>query len=77
MLPTPVTSDLRNNARVDYFTTAEDARVFAEARRAEGFNVNGGASIVYGEDRRIPAGQRYEGLFGVHWHDRKGEGFYG
>ena len=76
-LPEPVTSDLRFSSRVDYFATAEEAETFATAKREAGYNVNGGAAITYDEDRRIPVGQHYERLFGVHWIDRKGEGWFG
>jgi len=70
---TIVDSDLRFNARVDYFATRKEAHEFAALRRAEGYNVNGGADRV---PEAVTAG-RFKGLYGVHWIDRKGEGFYG
>jgi hypothetical protein len=69
-----VDSDLRFSARVDYFKTAEEAIAFAEARRHEGYNVNGGGSLDPGEP--VEHG-RFQGLYGVHWIDRQGEGWYG
>lgn len=72
--PTPIKSDLRFSARVDYFPTASEAVTFAALKRREGFNVNGGGRID--SPLEIAEG-RFAGLFGVHWIDRKGEGFYG
>lgn len=71
-VPSPVRSELRFSARVDYFATYTEASAFAVAKRREGFNVFGGGLIApwEGEDQ-------YAGLFGVHWIDRKGEGWYG
>lgn len=72
-VPLPVRSDLRFSARVDYFPTPGEAIAFADAKRREGYNVNGGGSL---EPTEVTEG-RYAGLFGVHWIDRKGEGWYG
>lgn len=69
----PVKTDFRFSARVDYFATAPDALTYAQEKREQGYNVNGGASLIA---EAITAGE-YQGLYGVHWIDRKGEGFYG
>lgn len=73
-LPTPVTSELRFAWRVDYFATAEDAGVFADAKRAEGFTVGPQSDAL---NYRSPSGTVYPGVYGVHWCDRPGEGWYG
>lgn len=73
--PTPIKSDLRFSARVDYFETPGEAIAFGDAKRREGYNVNGGGSL---EPRQAPESEtRFAGLFGVHWIDRRGEGWYG
>jgi len=73
-LPRVITSDLRFSARVDYFETAEGALRFALYRRAEGFNVNGGARLV---EPKPSQREGFVGLYPVHWIDRKGEGWFG
>lgn len=67
--PTPVKTEHRFSARVDYFETPEDAVAFFEAKREEGFN-------VHSPNDAADEGP-YAGLYGVHWIDRKGEGWYG
>ena len=77
-LPTPVRSDLRFAWRVDYFNTHEDAARYAEHQKAQGFNVSGPESW-YGkpvEENDYTLRQGIAGLFGVHWSDRPGEGWY-
>src|SRR4051794_12615914 len=85
--PKPVTTDFRFSARVDYFATPTEAVTFALLKRADGFNVQGGATIK--PPTAVPRepqadthaareyAKRYGGLYGVHWVDRKGEGWYG
>lgn len=72
-LPRPVTSDLRFSARVDYFATPAEANAFAHTKRREGYNVHAPVGPI---DYRSPSGRVYTGVHGVHWFDRRGEGWY-
>jgi hypothetical protein len=68
-LPKPVKTDFRFSVRVDYFATAEDAVAWFTAKRDAGEH-------IHSPNDAADSGQ-YAGLYGVHWHDRKGEGWYG
>jgi hypothetical protein len=68
-LPTPAQTDFRFSVRVDYFATPEEAVAWYEAKAAEGEHIH---------SPNLPHDTgRYAGLYGVHWHDRRGEGWYG
>jgi hypothetical protein len=68
MIPEPVTSELRFAWRVDYFATPEDAVAFFMAKREAGFS-------AHSPNDAAETGP-YAGLYGVHWKDRPGEGWY-
>lgn len=73
--PTPVASDLRFAWRVDYFKTDTEALAFYEAKREAGFNTSPPSGLPV--DYRHPSGRgTFEGVYGVHWSDRPGEGWY-
>lgn len=67
-MPTPVKSDLRFAWRVDYFKTPEEAVAFFEEKREAGYSTH---------SPNMPSDTGpYAGLYGVHWCDRPGEGWY-
>lgn len=63
-----VASDLRSSARVDYFDLAKNARTFYKEVCTQGFNA---------DPPKLVEDDKYAGLHGVWWIDRKGEGWYG
>jgi hypothetical protein len=73
-LPTPVVSDLRFAWRVDYFATDTEALAFYEAKRSEGFSITPPSGLPV--THRTASGEFFENVYGVHWSDRPGEGWY-